>query len=471
MQTQPQQCDANLLQRSLDDSLTQQQEECLAAHLTHCSACRETLSSLAAEPTEWDSVEQALRVESGTHSVAATEALSGSNGNAPLDFAVTFLSPSDQKDAIGQLNDIHIRSVLGHGGNGIVLKGYQPELNRLVAVKVMAPHLATSAAARQRFAREAQAAAAIVHPTVMPILSVDSSGQLPYLVMPYVDCETLQQRLDRDGRLPTIDILRIGIQVAAGLAAAHAQGLVHRDVKPANILLERGVDRVLLTDFGLARAADDASLTRSGLIAGTPQYMSPEQARGDAIDVRSDLFSLGSVLYCMCTGHPPFRAETSYGILRRVTDDEPRSVCQISHEVPSWLETIILRLLAKAPEQRFASASDVERILMDCLAHAQHPQSHDLPSEVLRSVPVMVLLTWKRIIAAMFLVSFTAAGFAVFQIVTDGTTTDKLPYDGRTASTTQQDQTANTEWPTDLESDIEDLKTRTKQFSETLHDW
>jgi len=191
-----------------------------------------------------------------------------------------------------------------------------------VAVKLMAPHLAASGSARRRFTREARAAAAIVHPHVMPIHSVNSSGRLPYLVMPCVACESLQQRINREGPLELKEILRISSRIAAGLAAAHAQGLVHRDVKPANILLEKGVDRVMLTDFGLARAVDDASLTKTGVIAGTPQYMSPEQARGEAIDHRSDLFSLGSVMYAMCTGRPPFRAETSYGILRRITDLE-----------------------------------------------------------------------------------------------------------------------------------------------------
>src|SRR5205085_5952706 len=131
--------------------------------------------------------------------------------------------------------------------------------------------------------------------------------------------------------------LRIGLQAASGLAAAHAQGLVHRDVKPANILLAQGVERVKLTDFGLARAADDASLTKTGIIAGTPQYMSPEQARGESVDQRSDLFSLGSVLYATCTGRPPFRASTMIGVLRRVEEDRPRPVREVNPDVPEWL--------------------------------------------------------------------------------------------------------------------------------------
>ena len=150
-------------------------------------------------------------------------------------------------------------------------------------------------------------------------------------------------------------ILRVGIQTAQGLASAHAQGLVHRDVKPSNILLQNGVERVKLTDFGLARAVDDASLTQSGVVAGTPQYMSPEQARGEAVDHRSDLFSLGSVIYFMCTGHAPFRASSTPAVLRRVSDEEPRSIRESNPDVPVWLAEIVERLHAKNPAGRFGS--------------------------------------------------------------------------------------------------------------------
>ena len=170
------------------------------------------------------------------------------------------------------------------------------------------------------------------------------------------------------------------MQAAAGLAAAHAQGLVHRDVKPANILLADGIERVKLTDFGLARAADDASLTKTGFIAGTPQYMSPEQARGEAVDQRSDLFSLGSVLHAMCTGRPPFRAETSYGVLRRITDEEPRPIREINPEIPDWLCGIVARLMAKRPDDRFQSAGEVAALLEQCLAHVQQPTIVPLPA-------------------------------------------------------------------------------------------
>ena len=187
----------------------------------------------------------------------------------------------------------------------------------------------------------------MVHDNVISIHSVAVWNGLPYLVMPYVCGESLEKRLGRQGPLAVTEILRIGMQTACGLAAAHAQGLVHRDIKPANILLENGVERIKITDFGLARAVDDASLTRTGMIAGTPQYMSPEQARGESVDHRSDLFSLGSVLYAASTGRPPFRAETTFGVLRRITDNEPRPVREINPEIPSWLAAIISKLHAK----------------------------------------------------------------------------------------------------------------------------
>ena len=260
-----------------------------------------------------------------------------------------------------------------------MLKGFQKELHRQVAVKVLARHLATSGAARRRFAREAQATAAIVHPHVMAIHSVNANAKLPYLVMPFVECESLQQRLDRLGPLDVKDVLRIGLQAASGLAAAHAQGLVHRDVKPANILLETNVDLVMLTDFGLARAVDDATLTRTGIIAGTPQYMSPEQANGDAVDHRSDLFSLGSVLYAMCTGRPPFRAETTFGVLRRIRETPPRPIREINADIPEWLERIVLKLLSKEAADRLATATEVATLLEQCLAHVQQPTTVELP--------------------------------------------------------------------------------------------
>jgi hypothetical protein len=296
--------------------------------------------------------------------------------DVPLDF----LAPSDKPGSLGRLGNYEVEAVVGRGGMGVVFKAFDESLHRVVAVKVMAPLLATGATARQRFVREARAAAAVVHEHVVTIHAVDEAGGLPFIVMQYVAGTSLQDRLDRDGPLRLPEVLRIGAQAAAGLGAAHKQGLVHRDVKPANILLENGVERVKLTDFGLARAADDASLTQSGAVAGTPQYMSPEQAEGKPVDARSDLFSLGSVLYAICTGRPPFRAPSSMAVLKRVCEDTPTPVREVNPEVPEWLADVIARLHAKNPADRFQSAEEVADLLGRHLAHVQHPSVVSLPA-------------------------------------------------------------------------------------------
>jgi serine/threonine protein kinase/WD40 repeat protein len=287
--------------------------------------------------------------------------------------ALDFLAPAEQPDLLGRLGHYDVQEVVGHGGMGIVLKAFDQQLHRVVAIKVMAASLATSATARRQFKREAQAAAAVSHDHIVTIHAVDDAGERPYFVMQYVAGLSLQQRIDRDGPLQLYEVLRIGMQTASALAAAHAQGLVHRDVKPANILLENGVERVKITDFGLARAASEASTTQSGLIAGTPQYMSPEQAQGDTIDPRTDLFSLGSVLYAMCTGRAPFRAAGTMAVLKRVCEESPKPIRETNPECPEWLVAIIDKLHAKNPAERFQSATEVADLLAAHLAELQQP--------------------------------------------------------------------------------------------------
>jgi serine/threonine protein kinase len=303
-----------------------------------------------------------------------------------------FLTPSDKTDALGRLGHYDILEIIGRGGMGIVLRAFDEKLHRVVAIKVMAAQLATNAAARKRFRREAQAQAAISHDHVVTIHAVEdaslpaSPGErgnaLPYLVMQYVSGKSLQERLDKSGPLQLAEIVRIGMQTAAGLAAAHNQGLIHRDIKPANILLENGVDRVKITDFGLARAAADASLTQSGVVVGTPQYMSPEQAEGKPVDHRSDLFSLGSVLYAMCAGRAPFRAIGSMAILKRVCEETPTPIRDINPDVPDWLATIVAKLHAKDPAERHQSAAEVAELLGRHLVHLQHPSVVPLPASM-----------------------------------------------------------------------------------------
>ncbi len=288
------------------------------------------------------------------------------------DETLDFLASCDTPDRLGLLAHYEILEILGRGGMGIVLRGVDVKLNRVVAIKVLAPQLAANAVARQRFLREAQAAAAVSHDHVVAIHAVDEWNGLPYLVMEYVSGPSLQQKIDASGRLQLAQILRIGMQIASGLAAAHAQGLVHRDIKPANILLENGIERVKITDFGLARSIDDVRITQAGAVYGTPQYMSPEQAQGERVDQRSDLFSLGGVLYAMSTGRPPFRGDTGLAVLKRVCDDAPRPIREVNPDIPAALVDIVNRLLAKNPDARFQTAGEVAELLSRHLAHLQH---------------------------------------------------------------------------------------------------
>lgn len=369
----PTSCDPARL-RDLDGGrLADAEADALGRHLDACAPCRDELDRIV----RTDPCLAAVRREAGDDPDEDDEPAVGPE---PLDF----LAPSDWPDAMGRLGTYEVKGVLGRGGMGVVLKAHDPALGRNVAIKVLSAPLATCGASRKRFLREARAAAAVVHEHVVSVFAVVESAGLPFLVMEYVPGRSLQERIDRFGPLGLAEVLRIGRQTAAGLAAAHAQGIVHRDVKPANILLEDGVERVRLTDFGLALAVADAAVTRSGVIAGTPHYMAPEQASGAGVDHRADLFSLGSTLYAALAGRPPFRAETPLGVLRRVCDDRHRPLREANPDVPAWLEAVVDRLLSKDPAGRFASADDVADLLGRCLAHVQQPLAVPLPAELAR---------------------------------------------------------------------------------------
>ncbi|HJT78062.1 MAG TPA: serine/threonine-protein kinase, partial [Gemmataceae bacterium] len=318
-------------QALFDEAVPAEERGRYERHLESCPACQAALDRAGdggeglvpllrqMGDTSIEPADPALRgVVERLHEV--TSALRPSPGD-PAD--LYFLRPSERPGILGTLGEYEVLEVIGQGGMGAVLKAYEPALNRFVAIKVMAAAVAGSATARLRFTREARAAAAVCHDHVVPVYAVHEADGLPYLVMQYVAGESLQERLDRDGPLPVEEVARIGHQTAAGLAAAHAQGLIHRDIKPANLLLENGVARVKITDFGLARTADDVGLTRDGVVAGTPEYMAPEQARAEPVDHRADLYSLGAVLYACCTGMPPFRGSTALAVLRRVNDEVP----------------------------------------------------------------------------------------------------------------------------------------------------
>jgi hypothetical protein len=377
------------LKNLLEGTLPAEVESRLSGHLEQCSRCQQALECLAGGVTE---VRQLGR--QGLYAAPNPEALrkailalkAGSptqeaRGDADWgeELLLGALAPSANPTHLGRLGPYEVTEVIGRGAFGVVFKAFDPVLHRFVALKVLSPHMASSVPARKRFAREGRAAAAVSHEHIVAIHGVDEANGLPYLVMEYVCGVSLQQRLDRTGPLELKEILRIGMQTAAGLAAAHAQGLIHRDIKPANILLEHNVERVKITDFGLARAVDDASLTQSGMLAGTPQYMAPEQARGEPLDHRADLFSLGSVLYALCTGRPPFRGSTTLAVLRRICDDVPRAVKDINPDVSDWLAEVIAILHAKDRADRFQSAAEVADLLGQHLVHLQQPALRPKP--------------------------------------------------------------------------------------------
>ena len=389
-------CDPAQLQLALSQTLDAQSEQQLTEHLSSCESCRSQLLQFAGGESFWsratNNLAAAPDVETSTDeefhssvfvrvdqdsSVPATVEFGASEdnqGRAQLPF-----DPPTHPEMLGRVDGFSIEQIIGRGGMGVVYKGFDSVLNRPVAIKFLAPHLSVSGVARKRFAREAQAAAAVVHPNVVPIYSIGSSRKRPYLVMALVSGRSLQKHVQEHGPLPIEDVVRIGQQIAAGLSAAHQQGLVHRDIKPANILLEKDVSRVLITDFGLARAADEAGLTQSGWLAGTPQYMSPEQARGHEVDHRSDLFSLGSVMYFMATGREPFRADHPYAVLQQIGADDPVSARSINSRVPAALNDLIFRLLSKNPMDRFDSAASVQQGLTHYLAHLQNPTQYQRP--------------------------------------------------------------------------------------------
>ncbi|VTT96810.1 abc transporter substrate-binding protein : Urea/short-chain amide ABC transporter, periplasmic urea/short-chain amide-binding protein OS=Rhodopirellula sallentina SM41 GN=RSSM_05980 PE=4 SV=1: Pkinase: Peripla_BP_5 [Gemmataceae bacterium] len=320
---------------------------------------------------------------------------------APSGTPYPFLSPPAGPDELGRLGDYRVLRVLGTGGMGVVFEAEEVALSRRVALKVLLPELAKDRDSRERFLREARAAAAVQSDHVVTIYNI-AAGDVPYLAMQFLEGETVQARMDRQPPLTLREALEIARQTALGLAAAHDKGLVHRDVKPANLWLEqvRGAERgsradVLLTpaprgdgpasgtstrapaapfrvkilDFGLARlASGETNLTSSGLVMGTPNYMSPEQAAGLDLDGRSDLFSLGSVLYAMLVGNLPFPGNTAMAVMLALATKTPPRVDRANPGIPKAVADFVAALLKKKRDRRPASARAAAAALEELIA-------------------------------------------------------------------------------------------------------
>ena len=266
--------------------------------------------------------------------------------------------------------------LLGQGGFAAVFRVRDASLNRDVAVKVLDVEPAPSPTLAERFMREAQTVARLEHPHIVPIYKVGRHEEVFYIIMRCIDGPSLRQLLGTQKRLSVGDAARIARQAADALAYAHSHDIVHRDIKPDNILLDKS-GYVMVTDFGIAKAAqaatvgsDGSQLTTEGMIIGTPQYMSPEQASGDAVDGRSDIYSLGIVLYQMLTGNPPFDGPSSASILAKQLTQTPAPIRRERPDVSEDLAIVLSRMLEKDPAKRFQTAAEVSRALVDALPTA-----------------------------------------------------------------------------------------------------
>jgi serine/threonine protein kinase len=287
---------------------------------------------------------------------------------------------------LGWIQHFRVTGQIGRGGMGVVYRAEDTKLKRAVAIKAILPKYADSKEARQRFLREARSAAHVVHANIVPIFHVDESNGFPFIVMPLLEGQSLQQRLQSGVPLPLDEAWRIGRQIAQGLAAAHAKGLVHRDIKPANLWLESGPGGVVkILDFGLARPSEalldpDDPKSVDGSIVGTPEYMSPQQALGEDVDFRTDLYSLGVVLYRLAAGQLPFTARTAHGYLVAHATETPKDVRTLNPAIPASIGAMIMRLLQKQPENRVASAQAVADALQETPPPGEIPPAPKGPS-------------------------------------------------------------------------------------------
>ena len=395
----------------LHEELALEVNDAWAGHLDQCVSCRQRLEELAGGTgwmPKWNG-EPAARLDESSLDRYRTLTLA-TNGDTlfgPVeagagrlfgdDSLSAFLLPSERPEFQARFGPFYVTGIIGRGGMGIVFKAHDPSLKRDVAVKVLAPQLAANERARKRFLREARAAARVVDDHVVTIHTVDEIRGFPFLVMQYVEGESLEQHLQRTGYLPPSEAVRVAREIALGLRAAHAAGVVHRDIKPSNILLEAPTGRCKITDFGLARTTEDETITQPDHIAGTPQYMAPEQALGEPVDQRTDLYCLGALLYCVCCGHPPFDGKTPLSVLKKVSEGVPPSVRGANSAIPNWFESVIAHLMAKEPAQRFQSADE----LLEALAKGEPVPTSETPRPrggrtlvVGLAIAVVLLLGW-----------------------------------------------------------------------------
>ena len=272
---------------------------------------------------------------------------------------------SEEAAEIGKFGRYVVVDQVGEGAMAKVYRAHDPEIDRYVAIKVLKDELCVDREYVDRFLREAKAAGTINHPNIVTIFDVGRVEEKPYITMEFLDEQTLEDVLDDSGKMPLKRLLRIGIQLANALDYAHKQGVVHRDIKPANILFMQDSDTIKVADFGIARVSksEEVQKTQAGTVVGTPRYMSPEQAMGNPLDGRSDLFSLGVILYEISTGKKAFDSGTMTTLLLQITQEDPEPIKKVAPDLPVGLQRIVSRLLHKKPEKRFQTGAELAAAL------------------------------------------------------------------------------------------------------------
>lgn len=384
--------DESTLGQLLLGKLSGEQQKTVEAHLENCAECARRAETLQADDEFVNElrrlsatareVEQTIGADSGRiqevldtvqHSMANQETVWGhetqveanpshrvSAKRVHTSAELDLLSPAWSGDELGWLGQYKVMEVLGSGGMGVVYRAEDTSLKRTVALKAMKPAIAANPEAKHRFLKEAEATAAIEHDNIVTIYQVGEDHGIPFFAMQFLKGESLGTRSERVSRMSQAEVIRIGREIAEGLSAAHSRGLIHRDIKPDNIWLQEGTDRVRIVDFGLVRSSEeDAGLTQSGTVLGTPKYMAPEQARGETVDHRCDLFSLGCVLYRLLAGKAPFEGSNLTATLIAVTQRDAEPVENLVSNVEPSLAALIAKLLSKDRESRHASAKEV----------------------------------------------------------------------------------------------------------------
>lgn len=388
-------CSSTSILRYLNDDLESSEQVDFLKHLDVCADCRRQIEEAAGDIQEWQTVATALQAAPDQHirehsTLPPTNVFppgsSATSQHLELAWISVWLGQASAPNAMGKIGMFDAMRVIGMGSSGVVFLALEPSLGREVAIKVLSPHLAKISVCRQRFEREARATAGLVHENIIPIYQVSEWQGLPFLVMQYFPESSLQELLRKSGKLEVELALRLALDIARGLEQSHRCGIIHRDIKPANILMSNDGQRAVLTDFGLARSKDDLQLSYSGILAGTPHFMSPEQARGEDVDIRSDIYNLGCVLFTMMVGKPPLHSESESSVIRRLASGRLPSLKEADPDAPDWLVDFVDCLLSPDAADRPASTAEVVKWLSQSIAHSREPNLQPQPTSVLTRI-------------------------------------------------------------------------------------